>query len=104
MDGHLVALNDRVLVKNEGTPANQGIYLCTTAGTGSVPYVLTRSTDMDTAAQVPGAFTFVVGGTANVGNSYTVTSGGPYTVGTTAINWTLFSSRSPSRPGTRASR
>lgn len=91
VDGHLVALNDRILVKNEAAPANNGIYLCTTAGTVSVPYVLTRSTDMDTAAQVPGAFTFVVAGTANVGNSYTVAAGGPYTVGTTAIVWTLFS-------------
>ena len=47
VDGHAVVLNDSVLVQDEAAPANNGIYVCTTEGTVSVPYVLTRRTDND---------------------------------------------------------
>ena len=95
VDTHTVALNDRVLVQNEAAPANNGIYLCTTAGAAGTAYILTRSTDMNTgtagAAGVPGAFTLVAGGATNINSGFTVTAGGTYTMGTTAINWALFS-------------
>jgi hypothetical protein len=91
VDGIAVALADRVLVQDEAAPANNGIYVLTTLGTGSVSWVLTRSTDMNTAAQVPGAFVFCEEGTANAGGGFTVTSAGPFTIGTSAITWTQFS-------------
>lgn len=86
VDGVAVALNDRVLVKNEAAGANDGLYSCTTAGTVSVPYVLTRTTDMDSGGEVPGAQVLVTAGT-QAGNQFTVTNAGPYTLGTTAITW-----------------
>ena len=91
VDGQAVALNDRILVKNEAAQANNGIYKCTTAGAIGVAYVLTRTTDMDVASEVPGAFAFVEEGTVNTGSGFVVADEGPYTVGTTAIVWTQFS-------------
>ena len=104
VDGILVALNDRVLVKNEVTGANNGLYTCTLAGAVGVAYVLTRAADMNTAAQVPGAFAFVEQGTANAGAGFTVASEGPFTVGTTAITWTQFSGAGEITPGTGLSK
>ena len=100
IDGHTVALNDRVLVKNEAAPANNGIYTCTTAGAIGVAYVLTRATDTDQAAEIPGAYTFVTSGTANGTTGWIVSGSGPFTIGTTAINWTQFSSSAQVSVGT----
>jgi hypothetical protein len=47
VDGVNAVLNDRILVKNQADPKQNGIYKVTTAGTISVPYVLTRATDCD---------------------------------------------------------
>lgn len=91
VDGSTVALNDRILVKDEVTQANNGLYLCTTAGAIGVAYVLTRTTDMDIGSEVPGAYSFVEAGTVNVGAGFTVAGAGPYTIGVTAIVWTQFS-------------
>lgn len=91
VDGVAVALNDRVLVKNEVTAANNGIYLCTVAGAIGVAYVLTRSVNMNQAAEIPGAFTFTENGTVNDAAGFVVADAGPFTIGTTAINWTQFS-------------
>lgn len=92
IDGVTLTLGDRLLVKNEAAPAHNGIYTFTQDGDGStVPYILTRSTDMDTSAQIAGAFTFVESGTVNVSSGWVVNSYGPFTIGTTAINFTQFS-------------
>ena len=76
VDGHLVATNDRILVKDEGAPANNGIYVCTTAGAVGVAYVLTRSTDMDQASEIKGAYTFITDSSVNAGTSWVVTTPG----------------------------
>ncbi len=105
VNGIAVALNDRVLVKNEATAANNGIYTCTLAEAIGVAYVLTRATDMNTAAQVPGAFVFTEQGTANAGAGFTVASEGPFTIGaTTAITWTQFSGAGEITAGTGLSK
>ncbi len=91
VDGVTVAVNDRVLVKDEAAGANNGLYLVTTAGDGTHSFVLTRTTDMNQASEVPGAFAFVEAGTVNAGNGYVVASAGPFTIGTTIITWTQFS-------------
>lgn len=100
VDGHTVALNDRILVKNEATAANNGMYTCTTAGAVGVAYVLTRTTDMNSNTAIPGAYTFVTSGTANGTTGWIVSGSGPFTVGTTAINFTQFSSSAQINVGT----
>lgn len=97
IDGQAVALNNRVLVKNEpsagGFDAFNGIYLCTTAGAVGVAYVLTRSTDFNQPSEMYSAYTFTEAGTINADTSWVCTnnSSTPITVGTTPILFTQFS-------------
>jgi hypothetical protein len=83
----------RVLVKNE-TGANQpynGIYTVTINSAGA-SYVLTRATDFNQSAEIPGAFTFVEEGSTNVDSGWVCTTNAPVVVGTTNIVFTQFSS------------
>lgn len=92
-DGTIASVNDRVLIYLEtstNAPYN-GIYTVTTVGDGSTQFVLTRATDNDETGEFGGAFTFILGGTANTGKGFVCITTSP-TVGTTAINWTQFSS------------
>jgi hypothetical protein len=100
VDGVAVTLGSRVLVQDEAAAANNGIYVMTTLGTVGVAYVLTRAADMNQAAEVPGAFVFTEAGTVNGGAGFTVSGAGPYTIGTTAINWTQFSGAGEITAGT----
>lgn len=100
VDGSTVNAGDRVLVQNEATGANNGIYTCTIAGAAGAAYVLTRGTDMDQAAEIPGAFVFVEAGSTNAGAGFVVAGAGPYTVGTTPIVWTQFSGAGEITAGT----
>lgn len=84
IDGVSVIAGDRVLVKDQTTTANNGIYLC---ASGS----WTRTTDADAWTELVAAYTFVEGGTTNGNNGFicTVAAGG--TLGTTAITFAQFS-------------
>jgi hypothetical protein len=75
IDGESLALNDRVLVKDQTALTENGIYKVTTVGDGSTPYVLTRSDDFNTSAEAgAGAFTYVEAGTSNSGKSFVQTT------------------------------
>ena len=86
VDGGTPALNDRVLVKNEATAAYWGLYVLTTLGTASVPFVLTRDTTMDQANEFGGALIPVeAGGSANGNSLFLFTAAETITVGTTSL-------------------
>lgn len=87
IDGVALSLNDRVLVKNQASTAQNGIFTVTTVGSGSVAWVLTRSTDGDLWTDLIGAEVTVEEGTTNADSSWlcTVNRGG--TLGTTAVTW-----------------
>lgn len=91
IDGVAVALNDRLLIKDQAAPAQNGVYKVTTLGTGGVAFVLTRVTDMDVAAEYPGAFVFAQEGSTNADSGWVCTTDAPITVGTTAITFVQFS-------------
>ncbi len=91
VDGVAVALNDRLLVQNEATGANNGIYLCTTAGAVGVAAVLTRATDSNPGAKILGGFVFTEAGTVNAAAGFVNTNTSAPTLGTTAITYTQFS-------------
>ncbi len=91
IDGQAVALNDRILVKDQVAGAQNGIYTCTTAGASLVAFILTRATDSDTSAEIVGGFTFIEEGTVNAAAGFVNTNSGTITIGTTAITYTQFS-------------
>lgn len=84
IDGVSVIAGDRVLVKNQSTASQNGVYV---VAAGS----WTRSTDMDAWTEVPSAFVFVEDGSTLADTGWVCTSNAGGTLGTTAINWSQFS-------------
>jgi len=85
IDGITLATGNRVLVKNQSTASENGIYVVQASGQP------TRATDFDTAAEVDsGDFVFVYSGTVNASTGWVQTNR-PATIGTDAINFTQFS-------------
>ena len=92
IDGQVPSAGDRILLKNQSTTTQNGIYTVTTVGSGSAAYVLTRTPDADAASEITGgAFVFVEEGTANADNGYVFTHNGEPTLGTDAISVAQFS-------------
>ncbi len=87
-DGVTLNVGDRLLVKNQSTASENGIYVLG----GSAPaYTLTRADDAGNGELTAGSFTFVEEGTANADSGWVISTNGAITVGTTAIAWTQFS-------------
>lgn len=86
VDGYSVAVGDRVLVKNQSSGAENGLYDVTQAGSAGTPFILTRNVNMDTTAEFATAFIPVEdAGTANSNSLWLCTNSADPTVGTTAI-------------------
>jgi len=92
VDGVTLVVNDRVLVKDQSTAAQNGFYKVTATGGAGAAFVLTRTPDADAASELTaGAFTFTEEGTANADNGYVLSTNGAITLGTTAIAFEQFS-------------
>jgi len=88
VDGVTPSVNDRVLVKNEASSQNNGIYTVTTVGGVSSTWSLTRTNDMNTWASVPGTMVTVQEGTTNTGTVWLTTAAlGSGVLNTTPIPW-----------------
>jgi hypothetical protein len=89
LDGVTLVTGDRVLVKDQGSASENGIYVVVASGAAS------RSSDAngtpDTGELTSGTFTFVEEGTVNFDSGFVVSTNGTITVGTTGIVWTQFS-------------
>lgn len=83
IDGVSVIAGDRVLVKNQSTGAENGIYV---AAAGS----WTRSADADSAADILSAFCFVEEGTTLADTAWLLTTNATITLGTTSLSWSQF--------------
>jgi hypothetical protein len=81
LDGVTLVANDRVLLKNQTAPAENGVYVWTASGSA-----LTRALDIDTSAEFNSATVSVMEGTVNANTMWVQTADNP-TVGTTAIAW-----------------
>lgn len=89
VDGVSLALNDLILLKDQTSAFQNGIYKVTTAGAVGVAGILTRHTAYDTSAEiVEGTYTIAEEGTANTGRMYILTTSGAVTVGTTNLTFT----------------
>ncbi|QOI69032.1 putative tail fiber protein [Pelagibacter phage Mosig EXVC030M] len=92
IDGVTMVADDRVLVKDQSTAAQNGIYVVTNIGSGSTNWILTRATPEDQPSELSGgAFVFVEEGTSNGDNGYVFTHNGQPTFGTTALDVAQFS-------------
>jgi hypothetical protein len=81
-----------ILVKNQTNKAENGRYFISNMGSVSTPYVLTRCTYCDEAAEIPGAYVFVQDGTyAGTGWIQTVADPTTFVVGTDDIDVIQFS-------------
>ena len=86
VDGVTLATNDRILIKDQSTGSENGIYTVNASGAP------TRATDFDADSEVTGgAFFFAEEGTTNADNGFVLTNDGAITVGTTALTFTQFS-------------
>ena len=84
IDGVSVVAGDRVLVKNQSTGSQNGVYV---AASGS----WARSTDANENAEVTAGFAvFVEEGTVNADSGWVLTTDGSITVGSTALSFTQF--------------
>jgi hypothetical protein len=87
IDGVALSVGDRVLVKNQSTGSENGIYV---VASGS----WSRATDADNTPSgevTSGMFTFVEEGTANADSGWVLTTNDPITLGTTSLAFVQFS-------------
>jgi hypothetical protein len=87
IDGISLSSGDRVLLKNQTTASQNGIYSWNGAASA-----MTRTTDADADAEVTsGMYVFVETGTANSDTGFVLTTDGSITVGSTSLSFTQFS-------------
>ena len=87
IDGITLSSGDRVLLKNQSTASQNGIYVFNGAASA-----LTRATDADSSTEVTaGMFVFVEEGTVNADQGFVLTTDGTITVGSTSLSFTQFS-------------
>ena len=92
LDGVTLSTNDRVLVKDQSTASQNGIYVV-----GSSP---ARADDLAAGADAAGMFTFVEQGTVNADNGFVCTSNkGSAVTGTNNLTFAQFSGAGQITPG-----
>ena len=85
IDGISLVAGNRILVKNQSTANENGIYVVSGSS-------WTRSTDANTSAEVtPGMFVFVEQGTTNADSGWVLTTDATITLGTTNLTFSQFS-------------
>ncbi len=98
IDGITMVVADRVLVYEQTTQTQNGVYVVTDIGSGSTNWVLTRSDDADTYGFAgpdtlsEGSTFFVQEGATGAGETYTCNTVGTITFGTTNITFVQISS------------
>jgi len=92
VDSIILSDGDRVLIKDQTSPTQNGIYVASNTS-NSLATILTRATDQDGSPsnEVSGGnFTFVEAGTLNAGTGWVVLGSGILTINTDPINWSIF--------------
>jgi len=93
IDGIGVVATDRVLVKNQSAPENNGIYVVSAGA-------WTRATDVDSWAELISAFVFVETGTVNADTGWVCNVDAGGTLGVTAVTFVQFTSSASITAGT----
>lgn len=90
-DGITLAAGDRILVQNQASTLQNGIYVVASIGSASVPWMLVRATDSDTASASEvsyGMATYVTAGSTNGSKKFYMSNNAAITMGTTALTFT----------------
>lgn len=89
VDNVTISGGNRVLLKNQISSSENGIYYCKITGTS---YQLTRDTDAAQGTLVPGSILYVENGTTNQKTFWVLRTTGPIVVGTTGQSWQILDS------------
>jgi hypothetical protein len=98
VDGVTASPGDRILIYEQVSATQNGVYVATTVGSPSTNWVLTRSSDTDTAGPGSstqldaGSYFFVTDGNTGAGESYICNVDTSIVFGTTDISFVQFSS------------
>jgi hypothetical protein len=84
VDGVSLVTGDRILLKDQTTQTENGIYTVNASGAP------TRATDADSANEINGAAVFVTNGTANQGTRWVCNVSGTITLGSTSLTFVQF--------------
>jgi hypothetical protein len=84
VDGVTLATGNRILIKNQATASENGIYTVNASGAP------TRATDADTAAKIMGSAVYVANGTTNGASRFVCNNTGTITLGSTSITFASF--------------
>jgi hypothetical protein len=84
VDGVTLVTGDRILLKNQTTGSENGIYTVNASGAP------TRATDADTAAEILQAAVWVQEGTTNADSGWVMTTNAPITLGSTSLAFSQF--------------
>jgi len=85
VDGVTLVTGDRILIKNQSTASENGIYTVNASGAP------TRGTDADSSTGLVNSAAFVDQGTVNADTGWVQTTNAPITVGSTGISYAQFS-------------
>jgi hypothetical protein len=95
VDGVTIATNDRILIKDQADPIENGIYIVNASGAP------TRALDFASGSNESGSFVFVTSGTTNGDNGFVVVTDPPNdVVGTNGLTFTQFSGAGQITAGT----
>lgn len=84
IDGVTLATGDRILIKNQSSGAENGIYVVAASGAP------TRAVDANTGASIVQATVYVEAGTTQSDTAWTMTTNAPITLNTTALTFAQF--------------
>lgn len=87
VDGVVLATGDRILIKNQATAADNGIYVVAASGAPS------RATDADTGTEMVGAIIPVSDGTVNADRVFQCTTNATITIGSTSLSFSELGGR-----------
>ncbi|RVD39057.1 DUF2793 domain-containing protein [Mesorhizobium sp. M4A.F.Ca.ET.020.02.1.1] len=96
IDGVTLVTGDRILIKNQSSGAENGIYTVNASGAP------TRATDADAGAELVNATCYVSEGTANADTQWTCSTNAPITVGSTSLAFAQLTSAGGSVPTSRS--
>lgn len=103
IDSATVTVGNRILLRAQTDPIENGIYTITAVGSGSAPWELTRATDSDnspSAEVTSGTFCLVTGGATYTNAGFVVTNTGTVAIGTDDISYEQFSAAQNITAGT----